>query len=52
MRCSFCSRDIEKGTGTNLFLNTGKIFSFCSSKCEKNHNLGRDPRNFKWVKKQ
>ena len=49
MRCSFCSKDIEKGTGKTLIMNTGKILPFCSSKCEKNTELKRDPRNFKWA---
>ncbi|HIG97463.1 MAG TPA: 50S ribosomal protein L24e [Candidatus Aenigmarchaeota archaeon] len=50
MKCSFCSRQIEKGTGKTLIHSTGKIFYYCSSKCEVNQQkLGRDPRNFKWA---
>ncbi|MBI4438613.1 50S ribosomal protein L24e [Candidatus Woesearchaeota archaeon] len=41
-KCSFCSRQIERGTGKMFVRKTGKIFYFCSSKCEKNMvKLGR-----------
>ncbi|HLD85242.1 MAG TPA: 50S ribosomal protein L24e [archaeon] len=50
MKCTFCSKDIEKGTGKMYVLNTGRVQSFCSSKCEKNMKMGRDSRNFKWAK--
>ena len=50
-RCSFCNSQIEQGTGTMYVENTGKIFHFCSLKCQKNlKKLGRDPRKFKWTK--
>ncbi len=42
MRCSYCGVEIEKGTGKMYVRKTGKIFYFCSGKCEKNMvNLGR-----------
>ena len=51
MKCSFCSKSIETGTGKTLIQNTGKMLYFCSNKCEKNTiKLGRDPRDFKWAK--
>ena len=44
---------MEKGTGKMYIHSGGKIFYFCSSKCEKNQlDLGRDPRNFKWASKE
>jgi len=50
MKCSFCSSVIEKGTGKIVVEKNGKVFSFCSTKCEKNLlKLGRDPRKFKWA---
>ncbi len=53
MKCTFCSTNIEKGTGKMLIQSGGKIFYYCSSKCEKNHQkLGRDPRDFKWANKE
>jgi len=51
MKCSFCGREIEPGTGKMLVLNDGTILYFCSSKCEKNWRLGRDPRKVEWVRK-
>jgi len=50
MKCSFCGNDIEKGTGKMFAKNDGKIFYFCSSKCEKNlFKLGRTARETKWT---
>jgi large subunit ribosomal protein L24e len=43
---------MEKGTGKLVIEKNGKMFWFCSSKCEKNMmKLGRDPRKFKWAKR-
>jgi len=53
MKCSFCNEEIEKGTGKMFVRNDGKLFYFCSSKCEKNMlKLRRDPKNVKWVTKK
>ncbi len=50
-KCSFCSQTIGTGTGKMIIQKTGKINTFCSSKCERNLlRLGRDPRKFKWAK--
>jgi len=52
-KCSFCNSQLEAGTGKMYVENNGKIFWFCSTKCEKNlKELGRDPRNFKWTKQK
>lgn len=49
-RCSFCGKNIEKGTGTMFVKKDGKILYFCSSKCDKNlMKLGRVPREIKWT---
>lgn len=51
--CSFCSTNIEKGTGTIYVKNDGKILNFCSNKCQKNMlKLNRKARNFKWASKE
>ena len=51
MKCSFCKKEIEKGTGKMIVHKTGKIDYFCSRKCEKNLiELGRNPVNFKWAR--
>jgi len=51
MRCSFCGAVIRKGTGKMFVKSTGEIIYWCSSKCEKNQSLGREPRKIKWSKK-
>ena len=53
MKCSFCGENIEAGTGKMFVRNDGKVFYFCSSKCEKNMlKLGREPKRVKWVTKK
>jgi large subunit ribosomal protein L24e len=42
---------MKKGTGKMYVENTGRIFYWCSSKCEKNFALGREPKDMKWTKK-
>jgi large subunit ribosomal protein L24e len=50
MRCTFCGKTIEKGTGKIYVKKDGRIFNFCSSKCEKNQlKLGRKSANVKWT---
>lgn len=50
MKCSFCSQDIEKGTGKMFVQKDGKILYFCSRKCEKNtFKMKRKARNLKWT---
>ena len=50
VKCSFCNNEIERGTGAMYVKNDGKIFHFCSSKCENNLlKLGRKPRTTKWT---
>ena len=52
-KCSFCSEEIEKGTGKMFVRNDGKLFHFCSSKCSKNMlKLKRKPAKVKWVTKK
>lgn len=53
MKCSFCSKNIEAGTGKMFVKNDGRTFYFCSSKCEKNMlELRREPRKVKWIRKK
>jgi len=51
-KCSFCNKKFEQGTGKMFVKTTGKIFFFCSSKCEKNFILGRNPKRLGWTKKK
>jgi len=50
MNCSFCGREIPRGTEVIFVNKRGKAFYYCSSKCDKNMNkLGRKPRETKWT---
>lgn len=50
MKCSFCQKDVEKGTGKIYVKKDGKVLNFCSGKCEKNMiKLGRKARNVSWT---
>ena len=50
-RCSFCGITIEAGTGTMFVKNDGKIFNFCSMKCNKNlRKLKRAPKKIQWTR--
>jgi len=51
MKCSFCDKNIKEGTGKMFVKNDGTIYYFCSRKCEKNMNMGRNPKKMKWAKK-
>nr|MBA4405617.1 50S ribosomal protein L24e [Nanoarchaeum sp.] len=53
VRCSFCNKSIEPGTGKMFVLVTGKVLYFCSNKCEKNMIvLKRNPVDWKWASKE
>ncbi len=48
--CSFCGKNIPRGTGKMYIKKDGKLFYFCSSKCEKNMIvLKRKPRTTRWT---
>lgn len=32
--------------------NTGEIFYWCSSKCEKNFRMGRERKKLRWIKRE
>ncbi len=49
--CSFCGYEIEPGTGKMYVRRDGRVFYFCSGKCEKNMlKLKRKARKLKWTK--
>jgi large subunit ribosomal protein L24e len=48
-KCSFCGADIEPGTGKMTVKNDGAIRYYCSSKCEKNAVLKRNPHKTEWT---
>ena len=50
MKCTFCGKNIEQGTGKMLAKNDSTILYFCSNKCEKNSlKLKRNNRFIKWT---
>ncbi len=49
--CSFCGGVVVVGTGMTSFKKDGTPTSYCSSKCENNAKLGRNPKKFKWARK-
>jgi len=51
-KCSFCSEQISPGRGITFVEVSGRVLNFCSSKCRKNHNMGREGSKMKWVKKK
>ena len=50
-KCTFCGENITKGTGKMYVYKDGKIAYFCSSKCQKNVKLKRNPVKTGWTKK-
>ena len=51
-KCTFCSNNIESGTGKIYVQKDAKVLYFCSMKCEKNHiKLGRKFLETKWSRK-
>ncbi|MBT3406448.1 50S ribosomal protein L24e [Candidatus Woesearchaeota archaeon] len=48
--CSFCGLEIPRGSGLMYVKTDGKVFHFCSRKCEKNMIvLKRKPRETRWT---
>jgi large subunit ribosomal protein L24e len=47
--CDYCNSDIEPGTGTMFVAVDGTVLHYCSSKCEKNADLGRESRDREWI---
>ena len=51
VKCTFCGEELERGTGVMYVKKDGKIFYFCSKKCEKNLlKLKRKSIVSKWTK--
>lgn len=50
VKCSFCGKNIEAGTGKMYIKKDARILHFCSRKCEKNLlKLKRKPLKKKWT---
>ncbi len=51
VKCTFCGKDMNKGTGMMYIKKDARVFYFCSTKCEKNMlKLERKPRTTRWTK--
>lgn len=51
VKCSFCKGAYEFPRGTTVVQKDGTPRYYCSSKCKKNSEMGRDNRKVKWVKR-
>lgn len=50
VKCTFCGKEIDKGTGKIFVKDDGRIINFCSTKCEKNmFKLKRKPAKVRWT---
>ncbi|MEA3229339.1 MAG: 50S ribosomal protein L24e [archaeon] len=48
MKCTYCGKKIEEGTGKLVVQKDGKIYHYCSKKCEKNNKM-RPARKVRWT---
>ncbi len=52
MKCSFCTCEMEPGTGVLYISKGGKTLPFCSKKCRLNSlKLKRKQRKVTWIRK-
>ncbi len=51
-KCSFCKSAIPPGRGKMFVKSTGKVYYFCSRKCERSFFMGRKPSKIKWAAKK
>jgi large subunit ribosomal protein L24e len=49
--CTFCKHNYEYPRGTTVVQKDGNAKYYCSSKCRKNSEMGRDNKKVKWVRK-
>jgi large subunit ribosomal protein L24e len=53
MKCSFCNKEIKKGTGIIYVKTDGTMIYFDSGKCVKNMlDLKRKPAKLKWTRQK
>jgi len=50
--CSFCKKHYKEPRGLTVFGFDGRAIHFCSSKCQRNLKLKRDPKKTNWVKRE
>ena len=51
-KCSFCGEEYEFPKGITVVQKDGNVNYYCSSKCRKNIEMGRDKRKVKWIRKK
>ncbi|MDI6806807.1 MAG: 50S ribosomal protein L24 [Candidatus Aenigmarchaeota archaeon] len=51
MRCSFCNRELPKGSGKMFVRSSGEILYFCRARCQSYYFMKRKVKKLKWVKK-
>lgn len=50
VKCSFCGKEIEPGTGSQMIKNDGTVLYFHNRKCRVHFlELRRDPKHIKWT---
>jgi large subunit ribosomal protein L24e len=52
VKCTYCGKNIPQGEGIMHVEISGRIINYCSSKCRKNRNMGREPGKMKWITKR
>jgi len=50
--CSYCKKHYHEHKGLTVFTFDGKRISYCSSKCQRNNKLKRDPKKVDWIKRK
>jgi ribosomal protein L24E len=51
MICSFCRKNFEAPRGVTIVQKDGTPRHYCSGKCRKSSQMGRDSRKLMWVRK-
>lgn len=51
MKCVFCKKDFEIPYGVTIIQKDGTPKHYCSSKCRKSFEMGRDNRKLTWILK-
>lgn len=49
--CWFCKKNYEFPKGISVVGKDGNVKFYCSSKCRKNSEMGRNNRKVNWVRK-
>jgi len=49
--CSFCKNNYDFPRGTTVVQKDGSVKYYCSSKCRKNSEMGRQSKKVKWIRK-